>query len=202
MMKIGITGNIASGKSEIEKRLKEKGILTIDADREVHKLYESDKDVIERVSDIFEHDGFDVKDEKGGIDKKKVESIVFRDKPKLKKLEEIVHPRVKEEFEKFFNNNAQEKIVAGIAPLLYEAKMEKMFDYVILVTVDKLTQLKRLMARNKKLSEEQALARINLQMPQEEKIKKADFIIDNSNDFDDTESQLDDILKQVKNLVR
>ena len=162
MIKIGITGNIATGKSIIESFLNKKGINAIDADRVVHALLDNDKEVIQKVSAIFAPDNINVKNEKGGISREKVGNIVFKDDAKLKKLEKILHPKVIEEFEKFFNNNICRKIVVGIVPLLYEANMEKMFDYVILVTVNKDIQLNRLKKRDN-LTEEKALGRINCQ---------------------------------------
>lgn len=200
MIKLGVTGNIAAGKTLVESFLKDEGVPTVDADRIVHDLLENDQSTIQQVSDIFIKSGLDVKNEKGSISREKVGKIVFKDKEKLKELENILHPRVNDKIQEFFSNNQDKKIAAAIVPLIYEAKMEKMFDYIVLVITNKSVQIKRLIDRSK-LTEEEALLRINAQIPQDEKIKKADFVIDNSYDAENTKGQLKEILNKLNSLV-
>ena len=193
MIKLAITGNIASGKSLIESLLQEEGIITLDTDEVVHKLLEEDENIIEKVNNLFEED---VKDSKGCIDRKKVGNIVFKDKNKLKQLEKIIHPEVKKLTEKFFQNNSDEKILAVSVPQLYEAGWEVFFDYVILVTAYDKLRIERLKKRNN-LSDVEAQKRIAVQTPQEEKAKKADFVIDNSKDISETKKQLTSVLEKL-----
>lgn len=215
MIKIGITGNIASGKTLIETFLKEEGVLTIDGDIIAHDLLENDTDTINKVNELFYP--LNIKDENGKLSRKEIAEIVFADceqraqgrlcrpedpfnasnqESKLKELEKIIHPKVIEKIQEFFNKNKDNQIVAAVVPLLYEAKMEKMFDFIIVVIVDKATQLKRLMERNK-FTEEEALSRINSQTSSEEKAEKAHFVINNNLSTESTKTQLKEILKTI-----
>ena len=200
MIKLGVTGNIACGKSLVETFLQQEGVPTIDADRVVHDLYEKDQDTINQVYNLFGSTGLDVCDEKGGISRKKVGAIIFKDEEKLRELEKIVHPKVNQKIKEFFNQNQDKEIAAAIVPLIYEAKMQDMFDKVLLVTVDDAEQLKRLINRNS-LSAEEAKVRIGSQISQDEKKKQADFIVDNTGCSEATRHQFREVLNKLKNLV-
>ena len=196
MIKLGITGNIASGKSLVESFLQEEDIVAIDSDKIVHDLLENDQRIINEVYRLFKSEGIDVRNEKSTISREKVGKIVFRDKEKRKKLEDIIHPVVQKRIERFFNENQDKKLVAVTVPLLFEANMQDMFDYIVIVTVDRNTQIERLMQK-RNLSKEEALCRINAQMPQEEKAQKSDFIIDNSGSIEYTKSQVKELVGKL-----
>ncbi|EKE02492.1 MAG: hypothetical protein ACD_20C00379G0009 [uncultured bacterium] len=196
MIKLGITGNIASGKSLVESFLQEEGVVVIDSDKIVHDLLENDQRIINEVYRLFNSEGIDVRTEKDTISREKVGKIVFRDKEKRKKLEDIIHPVVQKRIERFFNENQDKKLVAVTVPLLFEANMQDMFDYIIIVTVDRNTQIDRLMQK-RNLSKEEALSRINAQMPQEEKVRKSDLIIDNSGSMESTKSQVKEFVGKL-----
>lgn len=196
MIKLAITGNIASGKTLIESLLHEEGIITIDTDNIVHDILSQDKEIIEKVKNLFD---IDVIDNEGKIDRKKVGNIVFNDKEKLKELENILHPEVKNVVDRFFEQNKNEKIIAVSVPQLYESGWEVYFDYVLLVAADDEARLRRLINRNN-LTEEAAKKRLAAQISQEEKAKKADFFIDNSKDVEDTRVQLKCILEKLEKL--
>jgi len=196
MIKLGITGNIAAGKTLIESFLNDNGVKTVDADRIVHELLEKDQKIIEKISKLFLSYGIDVKED--GISRKKAGKAAFENPEILKGLEKILHPEVKKNIQKFFSDNKNEDIIAAIIPLLYEAKMEGMFDYVVLVTADEKTRLERILKRNP-LSQDEAIKRINAQMPQEEKINRADFVLDNSTTPEQARSQLVEVLNKIKN---
>ena len=195
MIKLAITGNIASGKTLIESLLYEQGFITMDTDKIVHNLLSQDKDIIEKVNNLFDTD---VKDREGKIDRKKVGDIVFNDKNKLEKLEKIFHPTVKNVVDKFFQENEKEKILAVSVPQLYETGWEVYFDYVLLIIADDKIRLKRLIKRNN-ITEDAAQKRLAAQISQEEKIKKADFVIDNSGNIENTRLQLKQILEELLN---
>jgi len=197
MLKLAITGNIASGKSLIESFFQEEGIITLDTDVVVHNLLAENKDVIDQINNLFD---VSVKNEKGIIDRKKVGKIVFNDKNKLRELEKIIHPKVKKLVEEFFENNKNEKIIVVSVPQLYETGWEKLFDRVLLVVANDSVRLDRLLNRNK-LSQEEANQRISAQISQEEKIKKADYIIDNSKAVAKTRIQFNEILEKLLGLV-
>ncbi len=130
----------------------------------------------------------------GKIDRQKLGKLVFSDKNLLKKLEQIIHPKVEKELEKIFNNVKGNVFVS--VPQLYEAGFDKLFDRVILVTADENTRLERLMKRNN-LSKKEAVLRINSQISQEEKIIRADYVIENNSSKESVLNQLENIIKQL-----
>lgn len=173
MYKIAITGNIASGKSIVEEILKEKGFIVFDTDKIAHEILESS----DKVKIAFKDYGIITN---GKIDRKKLGDIVFCDKNLLKKLESIVHPLVKAEILKIFEQGYD--IVFISVPQLFEVGFEDMFDKIVLVTADENVRLDRLMKRNG-YTKDEALRRIASQIPDSEKINKCDIILQNNNDI-------------------
>jgi len=169
----------------------------IDTDRIVHELLSQDKEIIERVNNLFE---IDVKDNEGKIDRKKVGNIVFNDKNKLEQLEKILHPEVKNIVDKFFKENQDKKIVAVSVPQLYETGWEVYFDYVLLVIADDEIRLTRLIKRDN-FTEEAAKNRLSAQISQAEKAKKADFLINNSGEIENTVLQLKNVLDRLIKMI-
>ncbi|MDD3013488.1 MAG: dephospho-CoA kinase [Candidatus Gastranaerophilales bacterium] len=198
MIKLAVTGNIASGKTLVETFLKEQGIVTIDADEIVHNLLENNIEIKNQVFNLFKDN--DIKDENGEISRLKIGSIVFKDREKLRKLENLIHPAVKVKIEQFFIENKEKDIAVAVIPLLFESGMENQFDYIILIVADIDSRIKRLIKRSN-LTYEEAMDRINSQMSQEEKIKKADFVVDNNSTPKETKSQILDILSKLKSLI-
>lgn len=152
MLKIAITGNIASGKSEVEKIIA-KYYPVYDADKIAHKFL-------------------------GNIDRRALGEKVFSDPVARKQLEDYIHPKVKAEILDIFDK-CKDKYVFVSIPLLFETGFDKLFDKIIFVQCNDDLRLERLMKRNN-FTKEQALKRMNAQMPQDEKIKKSDFIINNN----------------------
>ncbi len=196
MIKIAITGSIASGKSLVEKFLKQEGAVTLDTDRVVHELLENDESVIKKVYELFNSFNIDIRQESGSIDRKRVGEFVFADKQKLKKLESILHPEVKRLVREFLNQNQDKELAVISVPLLYETNMENMFDFVIAVISNEELRLKRLM-KTRNLTEEEALKRIKAQDFGQEKLKKADFIIKNNGSIEDMQIEVKKILKKI-----
>ncbi len=183
VLKIGITGNIASGKSQLENILKEHGYLVYDTDKIAH-------DFLDEITDFYGYDVFTG----GKIDRKKLGALVFKNKELKNKLEALIHPKVRARILEIFEEHKNEKYVFISVPLMYETGFDKLFDKIILVTVDKDIQIRRLMKRNN-LSEEEALQRIASQLPQEQKINLADYIIENN-------STKEDLLKRFFELTK
>ena len=185
MIRIAITGNIASGKSQVEKILEDTGFVVYDSDKIAHE-------VLLGITDFYGYDVFT----DGKIDRKKLGALVFSDADLKKKLEELTHPKIKSKILELFEKHKSEKFVFVSVPLLYEAGFDDIFDKVIFISVDKSTQLKRLIARNN-YTKDEALTRINSQLSEEEKIQKADFVIENNSTIEELRGKIE----QVVNLI-
>ena len=191
MLKIGITGNIASGKSTVENIIKEFGYDVFDADEMTHRiLNEAKSDIVK----IFSEEDVITN---GQIDRKIVASIVFSDNNKLKMLESIIHPKVKQEILNILNSCQNKKAVFVSVPLMFEAGFEDIFDKIIFVSAPENLRLKRLMLRNN-LTEEDALKRIKSQLPESNKISKSSYIIKNDSDIEQIIPQIKVILSDIK----
>ena len=184
-LKIAITGNIASGKSQVENILRDLGYYVYDSDKIAHAVLDS-------ITDFY---GYDVFTE-GKIDRKKLGQLVFSNPDLRQKLEKLTHPKVKREILDLFEKHKDDKFIFVSVPLLFEAGFDNIFDKIILVYVDKDIQLKRLMQRNN-LSEYEAMLRISAQDEQAEKVKHADFVIENNTSIDDLNEQIKKIVAKL-----
>jgi dephospho-CoA kinase len=189
---IGLTGNIGSGKSTAARFFEEEGIPSISSDAIVHKLYNSDKDLQE----------FLIK-EYGSLDRKVIAGQIFGEKEeqraKRKLLEEKVHPLVEKKLKEWVIENANSPILVNDVPLLFEAHLEKRFDSIVFIQVDKAVQIERLKKRNPEMSEDDILNRINSQMSQEEKISKSDIIISNNSSLQEFKAEILILIKKLIN---
>ena len=196
MIKVAISGNIASGKSQVERTLLSKGYKVADTDKINHFILATDISAIKEIKDAFTED--DILDEEGHISREKLGLIVFSSGDKKKKLEEILHKRINQKVNEFYEENQKEKMVFVSIPLLFETKQENNFDKIIFVSADEDVRLKRLMLRNK-YSESYAKKRIESQQSEDEKIKKSDYVIYNNSDFLNLNNQLFEILAKINN---
>lgn len=190
MIKIALTGNIAAGKSVVEKFLRDLNYPVIDTDKVVHDLFVNSEELNIQLREAFGRYDICTNDL---IDRKKLAKVVFSDSKLLKRLEEITHPYILDEVLKFFEQHENENFTFVAVPLLYEVNWGYLFDKIILVAADDDIRMHRLMYR-RNLSQENALKRMNAQIPQEEKIKFADYVIYNNTNYVDLSRQINDVL--------
>lgn len=192
-MIIGLTGGIASGKSTVSKIFRELGAEIIDADIKAKEISERE-DVIKEIGNIF---GKEVINSEGKIDRLKIKEIVFNNKEKLKKLNDLIHPKVMEEFKKIKENTGKNDIIIFDVPLLFESGMDKMCDKIILVFTDKKIQIKRMLERDG-ITEELAEKIIDSQMSLEEKLNKSQIHLENNGTLEDLREKSETIYRELK----
>jgi len=179
-MKIAITGNIGCGKSTFSSFAEEKGYVVLRADDVSKEILENDEKVRELVIKNFGDESYT--DNKPN--KKYLAEKIFSDQKKREKLESILHPRVIKNIDKTITElDKKSKIVFVEAALIYEADMEEMFDYVILITSNIELRKKRKIGLG--LSEKDFDNREANQIPEEEKKKRADYIFSNNTSIED-----------------
>jgi len=192
---IGLTGNIASGKSKISEYLKTKGFKIIDADL-IGKTILEDEFIKNRSVRVF---GTEIMNKDGSIDRKKLGTIGFSSKENLEKLNRITLPLLSKKIKKRINEYKRKKtkLIVLDAAILIEAKWNKIVDEVWVVYTNPEVQLDRLIKREN-YSIEEAKNRIDAQMDIDEKLKYADVIINNSFDWENTKQQVDVEVERLK----
>ncbi|MCJ8347561.1 dephospho-CoA kinase [bacterium] len=189
---IGLTGSICTGKSAAEKHFGQY-FQVIDADRVVHELYDKDQELIDQI--FLEFGSSIVQDNK--VMRKSLGKLVFEDALKLKKLVHLVHPKVTQYLLKKIDEcRANNTICIFSIPLLFENSWEKSLDQTIVITCDEKIQLQRIQKRDHK-NESEALLVIQHQMAQDEKVKKADYFIENNHSLDFFHKKIDKVLLEM-----
>ncbi|MDQ3327004.1 MAG: dephospho-CoA kinase [Chloroflexota bacterium] len=181
---IGLTGNIACGKSTVLRMVRDLGALAIDADELTHQALAPDGTAYRAVVEAF---GPSIVGEGGEIDRRALGRKVFSDAAELRRLEELVHPHVRAEVERLLAARSEPAVVDAIK--LLEGGLARLCDEVWVVCCRPEQQVARLMERNG-FSREEALLRIRAQPPQEEKLRVADVVINNENDLKETRRQV------------
>ncbi len=192
---VGITGGIACGKTTVSELLAEKGAIPINADEIGHQLLKAGSPVIGELVDAF---GQEILEESGDVSRKKLGAIVFNDKSARERLNTILHPLIIQRSRTLARQLVMENpscVVLLDAPLLIEAGAYNSVDLIVVVTTSPETQLQRILERsqvqNRPLSETEAQARIDAQMPVAEKVKYADVVIENEGALDELNKQVD-----------
>ncbi|OGX80141.1 dephospho-CoA kinase [Exiguobacterium sp. SH31] len=190
MLKIGLTGGIATGKSTVSRLFRQHGIPIIDADKIARTVVDPGGKAYSAVREAFPR-CFDGEQ----LNRPALGREIFHDETKRKLLNQLMHPAIREEMQEQMHSFAAagEAVVIFDIPLLFEGTMRDLVDYTVVVYCREEMQLMRLMERNG-LTKEEALARIHSQMPIEEKKHHADFLINNN-------GALGDLLPQVTRLV-
>lgn len=193
MLKIGLTGGIGSGKSEVSKRLSARGAVVIDADKIAREVVEPGTPGLARVVETF---GEEVLRPDGSLDREKLGSIVFADKEKLAALNAIVHPLVGERVAQLQNEAPDDAIVVYDVPLLAENGLAKMYDVVIVVDAADEVRIARL-AEHRGMAEADAKARIAAQASREDRLAVADIVIPNEGSLEELDARVDEVWSEL-----
>jgi len=177
MKKIGITGGIGSGKSTVCEVFRLLGVPVFHADIEAKNLQNNNLNIKYRIKELF---GEDVYTPDGILDRKKMAGIIFNDQKFLEAINGIIHPAVRNCFQKWCENYQKLPYVLYEAAILYESGFASDFDRNILVIAEERLRIERVIKRDQ-ITEENIKERIKNQMPDIEKVKKTDFIIENNN---------------------
>lgn len=180
---IGLTGNIATGKSAVMKMAADKGALTLDADEVVHRILESDSRVQTDIGLAF---GPQVRKPDGGVDRNALAAIVFKDPAALKRLERITHPAVRRALFQRIDESVAGVVVIEAIKLL-EGGLAAECDQIWVTSCPVETQIQRLMVC-RGMDRDTATVRVNAQAPQEEKVDKAGVVIDTDGTMADTKA--------------
>lgn len=201
MLKVGLTGSIAVGKSLVCEVFAELGASVLDADHTAREVVRAGSDGLREIVEKF---GREVLQPDGELDRNTLGAIVFGDEQKRQLLNSIVHPLVHKQHSEWLAKREVEDpngIAIIDAALMIESGSYKRFDQIIVVWCNSDIQLKRLMLRNN-LTEAEALKRIQAQMTQDEKKRLADFLIDTSEGFDETRSQTELVFANLKKFAK
>lgn len=191
MFNIGLTGSIGAGKSTVSSYLKKRGYVVLDADRVVHDLYEQ-RFFCEMLAKEF---GREFLDEEGFIDRRRLSGAVFENEVMRENLNRLVHPLVIRRLLEEARCFKEKKIIYDV-PLLFETGMDRYMDAVIVVVSEEEVSKRRVQLRDKRSYQE--IEKIfERQISQEEKLKKADFVIRNDSSLEELFQRVDEILPKL-----
>src|SRR6201992_553292 len=196
MKVLGLTGSIGMGKATTAKLFAEAGVPVYDADATVHKVYEGEAPPA--IEAAFPGTTVD-----GKVDRTRLSPRVVHDAAAMKRLEQIVHPMLRAYHQKFLDDAEQSGAPVAVVdvPLLYETGGEKRVDAVVVVTTSPEVQRKRILARDN-MTAEKLDAILSRQLPDAEKRKRADFIVDTSHGLDPVRARIRDILEEAAKMPR
>ncbi len=189
---IGITGGIGGGKSTLAKILREKGYLVYDTDLEARRLQNENIDIRKHLIHLFGEDIYDNQQ----LNRKKLAELVFNNPELLLKLNSIIHPVVKNDFINWQKEHSNERYLFIESAVMYESGFDSIIDKVIVVTAPEEVRIARVVKRDN-ISPEQVRQRIANQMPEEEKIKRADIVL-NSNGKNVLKNNIEKLFKEIK----
>ncbi|KPK22519.1 MAG: hypothetical protein AMK69_19715 [Nitrospira bacterium SG8_3] len=198
-MLLGVTGGIASGKTVVASMLEGLGAPLIDFDLLARQVVEPGKPAFRQIVDYF---GKEVLQGDGTLNRKKLSRIVFQDTEKRKQLEGFTHPPIYEAFVKGVNAITEqdpEAIIQAVVPLLIEKNLQSIFDKVLVVYVPLEQQIERLVERDG-ISRKEAAHMLKVQLPINEKLAYADFVVNNEDSMEETKKQVEEVWLELKKL--
>lgn len=196
MLKIGLTGGIATGKSYVAQRLVQAGVPLIDADVLARQAVDPGMPALAAIRARF---GEDVIAADGALDRAKLANIVFHDSGARKELEALIHPSVLQSIATFFARTCSPERPMAVAdvPLLYEAGAETLFDRIVVVACPRDVQIARVMTRDG-ATREAAERRVAAQLPIDEKVRRAHYVIRTDGTFEETDRQVVETLAKLR----
>jgi dephospho-CoA kinase len=199
MLKVGLTGGIACGKTVVREMLEHHGAFTIDADTIVHQLMGPHTALSRLIGEAF---GPEVLSKDGSVDRTKLGALVFSNLETRERLNQMVHPRVIEEEKRRLADAERGNVGIAVvdASLMIEVGTHANYNHLVVVYCPRALQIERVMKRDG-CSEEEAAKRIDSQIPAEQKKQYADSVIDTSGSLDDTERQVDRLWKKLQTLI-
>jgi dephospho-CoA kinase len=200
MMWIGLTGGIASGKSRVSKILLDKGLVVIDADAVAREVVKIGSPGLKQVEQYFGPQYICVD---GSLNRQKLGELIFSDENMRVQLENILHPLIRKNVAEQKQILESKKIDVAFydVPLLFEKQMQAQFDKVLVVSCSYEQQISRLQSRDH-LTRDQAIQRLKSQMSLDDKVKLADFTIDNSKTLDDLQIEVEKTLNKIMSLKK
>jgi len=198
---LGLTGNIAAGKSTVAAELRRRGAAVVDADQLARQVVAAGSPVLTRLAERF---GRSILNAAGDLDRERLGQLVFADPQALQDLNAITHPAIITLAERALAELEQKgdyPFVVYDVPLLFEVGADKRVDKILLVTIAEVEQERRLMARNG-FAMDEARRRIAAQMPQREKITRADFVVDNSGSLEQLYAAIDAVWPRLLEAAR
>ena len=198
-MKLGLTGGIASGKSTTADFLRAWGAEVIDTDQLAHEAMVPGQPAYE---EIVAHFGRGILNADGTIDRQRLGEIVFRNESERERLNQIVHPRVREQWKRRtaeVEASSERAVVVAMIPLLYETKVEKTFDTVLVVGCRRETQVRRMQQRG--LNDDQIEARLRSQLPLSTKMEQANFVVWNEYSVAILDEQSRMVWNQISDII-
>jgi len=198
LLRVALTGGIATGKSYVRTRLAEHGIPTLDADVLAREAVAAGSSGLAAVAARF---GTEVLLPDGSLDRRALGNVVFADAQARADLEAIIHPRVRDATATWLDRLAAagESLAVVDIPLLYETGRDHDFDRVVVTSCPRSQQVARVVERDG-LTSAQAEARIDAQLPTDDKVQRADFVIDTGGTFGDTNRQVDRVVEKLLEL--
>jgi dephospho-CoA kinase len=194
MLRVGLTGGIGAGKSEVSRRLAAQGAIVIDADLIAREVVAPGTDGLAEVVAAF---GPGILAADGSLDREKLGEVVFADPDQLARLNAIVHPRVGARMRELENSAGKAAIVVHDVPLIAENNLADAYDLVVVVDVPPRIQLDRLV-RLRGMSREQARARIGAQASRERRLAIAGMVVDNSGSLAELDRQVGDLWAELR----
>ena len=192
MLKVGITGGIGSGKSTITSLFHDLGVPIYNSDERAKWLLSNDVDLMDQIKILFGQESYS----NNKLNRAHIANIVFQDNDMLKQLNAIIHPLVKIDFENWLLLQKKELLVIKEAAILIESGAYKELDVLIVVLADKKTRIKRVINRDN-VSKEEVEKRMETQISDSERLKFANFSVDNNTDKSNLKMQVGELYKQL-----